>query len=55
MWWVYLLAFIFFMACASFYAFYRMPTFETQATMIIEDSGDTGSGGGLSTLLGSTA
>lgn len=52
MWWVYLLAFIFFMACASFYAFYRMPTFETQATMIIEDSGDTGSGGGLSNLLG---
>ncbi|MBD5194039.1 MAG: hypothetical protein HDS91_05915 [Bacteroidales bacterium] len=52
LWWLYLLAFIVFMGGATFYAYYRMPSFETQATMIIEDSGDNSPAGGLSSLLG---
>lgn len=52
-WWLYLVSFLVIMGGAVTYSIFRMPTYETTATMLIEDSSDpTPSGGGIGALLG---
>lgn len=52
-WWLYLMAFLFIMGAAVTYSIVRMPSYDTTATMLIEDSSDpSSSSGGIAAMLG---